>query len=93
MYNNINKVKENLRELISLNFWYDSKDLIIINNSVDIIENYFYSEEFRNNFYIIIKFPKFFNKKEIYFIRDLGIFFDGFDMFEEDPEDFWEDFY
>lgn len=93
MYNNINKVKENLRELISLNFWYNSKNLMIINKSIDIVENYFYSEDFKEDIEIIMKFPESFNKKEIYFIRDLGIFFDGFDMFEEDLEDFWEDFY
>jgi len=80
---NINIIKEKFRNLIELNFWDNNKVYYII-------EEYYYSEEFNKDFDIIIKFNKFFNKKEINLIRDMGIYFDGFDMFEEDEEDFWK---
>ena len=82
----IDIIKNKLRNLIELNFWDNSKVCCIINE-------FYYSEEFDKDFEIIIKFKKFFNKKEINFIRDMGIYFDGFDMFEEDEDNFWELFY
>lgn len=82
-YINIYNIKEKMRNLIKLNFW-DNDEIVYI------IKEFYYSEEFNKYFDIVIKFKEFFNKREINFIRDMGIYFDGFDMFEDDEDNFWE---